>query len=387
MVHPGIAARIPLVCRTKPPGKPLAERIADLTALTTEPAGADHPDLVARACGVLNISALIASDAGLPDLAADLCWRQHKIFAESGRLSQEIAVMSLMPLINIARLLIREGDGKAAYEVLNQLYRAAQERNVTAIHGHDIDLSLLTHNQEVHHAVCTELWIALLIDGARALAQQGRWNEAAAAMAAHRGIGERLLDGRQLQIMSLIEQGLPDEATSMIDATLPAEPWERTVAALLRIACHRSSSAISPTKLEEVVQDALLLITQPEPMTAAFRARLGLTAFDLTTGQSPALASLLSTALVEVASTDAYAARDILSHQKMRAEMTDQQQHHLGTVITAGGLGIGRLPQVHEHALVAAVGHAEDRLRALLGQGGSGAPTGQSRRQIQPRRL
>ncbi|SEH02399.1 hypothetical protein SAMN05444920_12657 [Nonomuraea solani] len=369
-MNPAIAARIPLVCRTKPPGKPLAARIADLSALTIEPAGADHHDLVARACGVLNISALIASDAGLPDLAADLCWRQHKIFAESGRLEQEIAVMSLMPLINIARLLIREGDGKAAYEVLDQLYRAAQQRGATVIHGHAVDLTPLIHNRDGHRALCTELWIALLIDGARALAHQGRWGEAADAMAAHRGIGERLLDGRQLKIMALMEQGLPDEAAAMIDATVPAEEWEHTVAALLRIACRPPGTTTPPQEPDHVVQKALPLITQHEPTMAAFRARLGLTALDLTAGQSPSCAARLGVALVEVASTDAYAARDVLGHQGMRSHMSDQQQQNLEEVITAAGFGAGRLPQVHEHALAAAVGHAEDRLRALLGQDG-----------------
>ncbi|MGP4093737.1 hypothetical protein [Nonomuraea sp. KM90] len=370
MINPAIAAHIPLVCRTKPPGKPLTARIADLTALTIEPAGADHRDLVARACGVLNISALIASDAGLPDLAADLCWRQHKVFAESGSLEQEVAVMSLMPLINIARLLIREGDGKAAYEVLDQLYRAAQQRRATVIHGHDVDLSPLIHSRDDHRAVCTELWIALLIDGARALAQQGRWSEAADAMAAHRGIGERLLDGRQLKIMAMMEQGFPDEAAAVIDATVPAEPWEHTVAALLRIACRPPGTTIPPEELDHVVQEVLPLITQHEPMTAAFRARLGLAALDLTAGQSPSSASRLGVALVEVASTDAYAARDVLGHQGMRSDMTDQQQQNLDAVITAAGLGVGHLPQVYEHALAAAVGHAEDRLRTLLSEHG-----------------
>ncbi|MEV0623552.1 hypothetical protein AB0I81_60265 [Nonomuraea sp. NPDC050404] len=371
-MNPTIAARIPLVCRTKPPGKPLAARIADLTALTIEPAGAEHHDLVARACGVLNISALIASDAGLPDLAADLCWKQHKIFAESGSLDQEIAVMSLMPLINIARLLIREGDGKAAYEVLDPLYRAAQQRGSTMVHGHDVDLSPLIDSHDSHRAVCTELWIALLIDGARALAQQGRWSEAADAMAAHRGIGERLLDGRQLKIMALMEQELPDEAAAMIDATVPAEPWEHTVAALLRIACRPPGTTTSPEELDHVAKKALPLISQHEPMTAAFRARLGLTALDLTTNPSSSSASRLGAALVEVASTDAYAARDILGHQEMRSHMTDQQQHNLSAVITAAGLGVGRLPQMHEYALAAAVNHAENRLQALLSQDGSG---------------
>ncbi|MEV4178460.1 hypothetical protein [Nonomuraea sp. NPDC049709] len=384
-MDPAIAARIPLVCRTKPPGKPLAARIADLTALTIEPAGADHHDLVARACGVLNISALIASDAGLPGRAADLCWKQHKIFAESGSLDQEIAVMSLMPLINISRLLIREGDGKAAYEVLDQLYRAAQQRSATVIHGHDVNLTPLTRSCDDHRAVCTELWIALLIDGARALAQQGRWSEAAEAMAAHRGIGERMLDGRQLKILALMEQGLPDKACAMIEATVPAEPWEHTVAALLRIACRPPGSTTPPDELDHVVQETLALITQDEPTTAAFRARLGLTARDLTAGQCPSDASRLDVALVEVATTDAYAARDILGHQGMRSYMNDQQQQNLGAVITAAGLGVRRLPEVHEHALTAAVGHAEDRLRELLNQCSARQGTDHRRRSLDRR--
>ncbi|MFC7585737.1 hypothetical protein ACFQYP_19835 [Nonomuraea antimicrobica] len=71
---------------------------------------------MARASGVLSFAALIASDSGMPDLAAELCWRQHKIFTEADSLNQDIAVMSLMPLVNIARLLIREGDGSGALQ-------------------------------------------------------------------------------------------------------------------------------------------------------------------------------------------------------------------------------------------------------------------------------
>ena len=92
-MNPAIAARIPLVCRPKPPGIPLADRIARLTALTVEPPGTDHSQRVARASGVLNFAALIASDVGLPDLAAGLCWQQHRVFAEAGNLNQDTAVM------------------------------------------------------------------------------------------------------------------------------------------------------------------------------------------------------------------------------------------------------------------------------------------------------
>ncbi|AQW54416.1 hypothetical protein ACIQPP_23835 [Streptomyces violaceusniger] len=64
------------------------------------------------------------------------------------------------------------------------------------------------------------------MDGARALARVGRWTDTADATAKHRGIGNRLLDGRQIKIMSLMEQGLDQRARDMIDATQPTEPWE-----------------------------------------------------------------------------------------------------------------------------------------------------------------
>lgn len=59
---PAMASRIPLVCRSKAPALPLDDRITHLNALSIAPAGASHHDLVARACGVLNYAALIASE-------------------------------------------------------------------------------------------------------------------------------------------------------------------------------------------------------------------------------------------------------------------------------------------------------------------------------------
>jgi len=121
---PAMAGRIPLVRRTKAPALPLEERVNHLTGLTVAPAGAGHHDLVARTCGILNYAALIATDVGLPHLAADLCWRQHQVFADAGRLSGPIAVMSLMPLVNLSRLLTRDGQGDTAYDLLVRLNHA-----------------------------------------------------------------------------------------------------------------------------------------------------------------------------------------------------------------------------------------------------------------------
>jgi hypothetical protein len=365
-MNPAIAHRIPLVCRPKPPGIPLADRITELTALTTPPPGADHRQLVARASGVLNYAALIASDVGLPDLAADLCWRQHQIFTEADHLDPDTAVMALMPLINIARLHIREGDGHSAFDILQRLYHAAQQRGTTAVGHHDIDFGPLIQTNDDHRKICTELWVTVLIDGARALARQGRWTEAADTMAAHRGIGNRLLDGRQIKIMSLLEQDRTQQAIQTIESSTPTEPWETTVAAILLASCRPKASPTTKKDLDQVVSETLTLIGQHEPTTAAFRTRLGLTTLDLTTSRPSRDTAQLQEAIVQVASTDAYAARDVLAHPAMRAHLRTPQEQTITAVLAASGLGAKHLPGTHMNALTKARAAAEDQLRRLL---------------------
>ncbi|GGZ93124.1 hypothetical protein [Streptomyces bluensis] len=363
---PSIASRIPLVRRAKKPALPLDERITLLNRLPVEPAGASHRDLVARTCSVLNYAALIVSDVGMPDLAADLCWRQHRVFVEAENLRGDIAVMSLMPLINISRLLTREGDGEAAYDVLTRLYRAAQRRGTAEICGHTLDLSMLIDTDADHRKICQELWSTVLVDGARALARIGRWTEAAEAMAAHRGVGNRLLDGRQIQIMSLMERGLDQEARDTIESTTPTEPWENTIAALLRIYCRPAPNPTPEPDADLALQEALALITPPDPTTTVFQARVGLTALELAPDHTSPHAVLLRDAVANVASLDAYAAQDVLNHHTTRAHLTSEQRQTLNALLTASQLGAGNLPQAHMHALTKAVGKAEAALRGLL---------------------
>lgn len=361
---PTIASRVPLVRRTKAPALPLEERITHLAGLTVSPAGASHHDLVARACGILNYAALIASDTGLPDLAADLCWRQHQVFADAGRLSGTIGVMSLMPLVNLARLLTRDGQGEIAYGLLLCLNDAARHRSKTDIDGRTVDLSPLTGTDEDHRTVCQELWITLLVDGARALARIGRWTEAAEAMAQHRGIGNRLLDGRQIKIMALMEQGLDEQARDLIDTTLPTEPWERGIALILRAHCRPTNMPVAEADLGRIFHEATLLLAHPEPSVAAFQARTGLSALELDpTGRhaAPMLGSL-----VDVARLDAYAARDVLHHPVVASALSASARDALSAVIAAAGLGAGVLPAHHREALAGAVVHAETELGRLL---------------------
>ncbi|MEV5843721.1 hypothetical protein AB0M32_17350 [Streptomyces sp. NPDC051985] len=361
---PAIASRIPLVRRTKAPALPLEERINHLTGLTVAPAGASHHDLVARTCGVLNYAALIASDVGLPSLAEDLCWRQHQIFANTGHLSGRTAVMSLMPLINLSRLQTRAGHGELAYSLLHCLNEAARHRNKTDIDGRPVDLSALTGTDEDHRAVCQELYVTLLVDGARALARIGRWTEAADAMAQHRGIGNRLLDGRQIKVMALMEQGHDRQALDLIDTTQPTEPWETAVALLLHAHCRPTDTPVPQRDLDRTLEEAVQLLAHADPPTAAFQTRTGLSALELDHTGRHAVRILDS--LVSVARLDAYAAQDALRHPVAASHLDAGAADALHALIAAAGLGASVLPAHHLESLMGAVGHAETELERLL---------------------
>ncbi|CAL9453914.1 hypothetical protein [Streptomyces sp. enrichment culture] len=361
---PAIASRIPLVRRTKAPALPLEERINHLTGLTVAPAGAGHHDLVARACGVLNYAALIASDVGLPRLAEDLCWRQHQVFADAGRLSGRVAVMSLMPLVNLARLETRAGHGELAYSLLRCLNDAARHRSKTDIDGRTVDLAALTGTDGDHRTVCQELYVTLLVDGARALAQIGRWTEAADAMTQHRGIGKRLLDGRQIKIMALVEQGLHHQALGLIDTAQPAEPWEEAVALLLHAHCRPADAPVTEGHLDRTVKETVQLLAHPDPPTAVFQTRTGLSVLELDrTGRH---ATRVLDSLVGVARLDAYAAREALHHPVAASALDAQATVALTEVVTAAGLGAGVLSAPDHEALTDAVDHAETELVKLL---------------------
>lgn len=363
---PPIASRIPLVRRPKAPVLPLDERISHLTGLTVEPAGASHHDLVARASGILNYAALIASDLGMPELAADLCWRQHRAFTQAGPLSGDIAVMALMPLVNISRLLTREGDGEGAYDVLVQLYQAAQQRSTARIRGNDVDLSAFIGTEPDHHKIGKELWIALLVDGARALARTGRWTQAADAMAAHRGVGNRLLDGRQILIMSLMEQGLVQQARETIETSAPTEPWENAVAALLRVYCRAETSTATDGEVEAALGEASTVVASPDASTAVFQTRVGLAALDLARTSIGFHAANLHDAVVDVAALDASAAREIFNHPVAVAHLTPDQAQRLDVVLAASGIGAHKLPPAHFYSFTSAVDTAETALGQLL---------------------
>ena len=361
----------PLVARPRPPGLPLETRIAELTSLAARPAEGTCHDRMSRAAEVLNKAALIASDCGMPGMARALCHRQHDLFERARPLPAWAAKLALQPVLNIPRQLIREGRGQDAYTMLETLYHAARERTAAVIDGRPVDLAAITCAPDDHKTVCTLIWAALLADGTRALALAGRWKEAASHAAAHRGTGQRLLDGRQAAILALVQDGQAGNAAATVEQSTIAEPWEHAVQSLLRVMCLRAAGTGSGQHVPTMLAAARALAQEPDRSTAVMRTRAGMIALDLAETSDDPQSRPLREALIATAAGDAYAARDMLVHHQVRQYLTTAQRRGLHNLVRACGLGAGTIPERLHTQMVAAVDFAETTLRRELEQQGS----------------
>jgi hypothetical protein len=98
------ALRFPLVPRSKPACRPLDARVTRVCSLA-QAAAVGGSDTLERAAEALNLSALILSDCGVPELAMPLCWRRALCFPETGPHDVMTSRLALQPVINIGRLL------------------------------------------------------------------------------------------------------------------------------------------------------------------------------------------------------------------------------------------------------------------------------------------
>jgi hypothetical protein len=370
MYAEAVARRFPLVSRVKPPGRSLDERIAALGQTLREPAGADTYDRLARASEALNVAALIASDCGMPEVATRLCWEHYAIFDTARPLPFKVAKLALQPVLNIPRQMIREGDGAAAYAVLAALLDAARHKTAAMVEGHRVDMADVTLLPEDHKTICTGLWAAVLTDGSRALVQAGRWTEAAEALALQRGVGIRLLDGRQVSILALVQQNNARLAVVMADESQLVDPWEKVVGAILRTYCRAAAGALTENDLGDALAAALGLVDETEPTTVVFRVRVALAAVDLAAvlgrPRQEATGAQLIHAITARAAHDAYAAREVLASDVLRDAMKSADKELLCGVVKASGLGTGIMPAPLSTDFETTVQEARERLSRLL---------------------
>ncbi len=333
-----IAKRFPLVARPRPACPPLAERIREITDLA---AAAERDDNVTSAAVALNKAALIASDCGVPDLARALCWRHAEAVLRAQPLGAQEARHALEPLVNLARLRIRDGDGPGAYHLLDSLTRAVRSQSETVIDGHTTSFQHLTTSAGDHQQVCQWLWTVLLGDGTRALVAAGEWDRALTHSKQHRGIGQRLLDGRQVEVLVRCLGEQPSNALKFLHESTLAEPWEHSVSAALTVLCHRAADEQPVELIAKMVQRYLALGSAPE--LAVFRSRVGLVVLDLspTSRGSEAMHRLASEA---TARPDGYIARDVLAHPVGREGLSQDERRTLAAAVTSAGLGLGTIP-------------------------------------------
>ncbi|WP_133150580.1 hypothetical protein [Frankia canadensis] len=306
------------------------------------------------------------SDVGLPDLARTLCRRHWDAYQDTWPLDGRTARRALEPLVNLARLHIRDGHGDRAHGLLRTLHRGIAEGTDIVIDGILVPGGRLTAAPDDHWALRHWLWTVVLADGTRALAAAGRWEQAAAHAEASRGVGRRLLDGRQAVVLAHCTGGRLTAARAVIDESEPAELWERAVAACLTVVCDRSAGKTADQSVATMIR-----CYEDLPAAAslgAFQARLGLTVIDLAESITTPASRRIPARLTRQALTtsDAHVARELLAHQACSTAMTIAERSELSEAVRAAGLGLGLIPPTLRVDLMAAVETAETAIGRAL---------------------
>ncbi|WDQ02215.1 hypothetical protein PVK74_10550 [Micromonospora chalcea] len=345
-MNPAVARRFPLIARTRPVCTPLAQRVSDLQKRADL---ARQSGDVAAATAAFNLAALLASDCGMPDLARTWCHRLATAALDHGSDPQH----ALEPIVNLARLRIRAGDGLAAWTLLETLFQAIDTRTDALIDGLTIPAARLTEASGTHTKTRTWLWTVLLGTGAHALATSGRWDEASHRLTQYNGVGVRMLDGRQITVIAHAIAGRHRQARAILDATKPGEPWENAVTACLHLLMPCSGDDQASTALT-----AYHALGPVKPGLIVFHTRLGLTLLDALDKDHPA-AEQITVELTQYAADDGYAARDLLTHPTCLAAAPYQRVSQLKTLVSACGFDAGTLPAAHLRTLLRALDIAE----------------------------
>lgn len=361
-----IAARFPLLPRSRPPGQRLSYRVNEIGELAQSAKRERDENRATRASEALNKAALIASDCGLADLARELCWRQFDIFHTTAPLAGQAAKMALQPLVNVGRLATRGGDGDRAYAIFDSIYDAVTNQAKRNIDGREIDFENFVAGSQQHQELRRFAWTILLADGTRALAQAGRWTDAVQHLQRYRGIGKRLLDGRQAAILSRAIDGDCDAAIDMIKDSATPEPWEHAVSTCLHTLCLRLGNNRSNAEAEAMVSAYFQL--EPPPEHQVFRTRLGLCVIDLAAGvDRAAVPRVIERVNQEVVATvDAHLAWDLLGHELCRSALSEHDLDTLVETVESSGLRSGTMPSHLLDALLTSAKVGEEQLSDAL---------------------
>jgi hypothetical protein len=363
------AQRFPLIARPRPACLPLQARVAELRDLSDAASQGRDVGHLTLAAEALNKAALIASDCGVSAMARSLCWRHFSVYLPAWPLDGLQARHALEPLVNLARLAIREHDGTRGYRLLHALFHAVSTAGTADIDGHRLSFDAFTRTGDDLHTVRKWLWSVFLAEGIRALISTGRWHRAVAHAEQYRGVGQRLLDGRQAAIVAHSLAGHTETALTLVADSTPIQPWEHAVAGCLGLLCSRAAGHSTSGTVPEVQRQYLQLDRMPG--LTVFRTRLGLALLDLTADTDRPLADRVFTSLISeiFATADGYAARDVLADERCSAMLRLSEQRGLASAVQDAGLGLGAIPASLMSDLFSTV-----RMSETVIEGGLGAP-------------
>ncbi|GGX50709.1 hypothetical protein [Streptomyces noursei] len=359
--HGPISQRFPLISRFRPACLPLPRRLHALVELA-DTAAAKADQVLASA--VYNQAALLASDLGLPHLARKMCHQHAAAYLHAAPLPGMTAIRALEPVVNLARLQIRAGNTDDGRHRLLSLYKAVS--NGTSAQFENIYVPAnLTISDTDRHEVRAWLWRVILADGTRTLTTAGRWAEALAHIQEHRGIGQRMLDGRQVAVLATLGRN-PADAAALVAETAPGEPWEEAVTACLNVACHRALQQPADDLLSALVDSYIQ--RRPDHGTTVFDTRLGLTILDFLDQSHDSAARRMAEELHRrtLTATDGYAARECLADPRFSALVTPGQAKAIHGLVRACALGSGDLPEPRAMRLTKALRLSDEVIRASL---------------------
>ncbi|MFI1392992.1 hypothetical protein [Streptomyces griseoaurantiacus] len=318
---------------------------------------------------VYNQAALLASDVGIPDLARTLCHRHAAAYLHAAPLPGATAIRALEPLVNLARLRIRAGQAEEARAAFQHLFEAVSTKSSAEIEGIAIPVELVATSED-REELRVWLWNVLLADGTRALTAANRWPEALAHVEAHRGIGRRMLDGRQVAVVTALVGGDFHRADSLLRDTEVGEPWENAVTGCLTALCRRAWG--QPWRQNGRELTTTYLGRSYGSDLVVFDTRLGLTTLDLigTVDGSDArrVAAELHRRILRA--TDGHAAREALQHPLFTAHITESGRRACRALLDASTVRASKLPNELSDHLAAAVNESERVLSLALSRGG-----------------
>nr|WP_258544535.1 hypothetical protein [Micromonospora provocatoris] len=345
---PSIATRFPLVARRRPPAKPLDARVTRLAGLA-ETAHREHdPE---KASKVFNGAALVASDCADAELAELWCHHHARLYLSRAPLNGYTARFALEPVVNLARLRIRVGDGETAHQLLTALYHAVANSEPIVIGELEIHPRQLPVKVEERQEITSWLRNILLSDGTRALTAGGRWADAVKHVQRYDGIGATLHDGRQIAVVAHLIHGNTRTATAILNRTTIEHPWEELVRDLLHAWSATTVGDRSRADHRELIDRASTMATGPG--LSLFRTRLVLTALDL----SPDLCTAAATAVTDHMAAEVFQEQDANAARELLKGPGVGPEYHgpLRQMISASGLGLGRLPDSARRTLSSAL--------------------------------